>query len=70
MNDLIYVENNAVQFTPAEASWSTLPPADGGIPATSPESYLNGFPNTLLLLDAGRDDISNHNVTTNVGSGG
>ncbi len=70
VNDLIYVENNAVQFTPAEASWSTLPPADGGIPATSPESYLNGFPNTLLLLDAGRDDISNHNVTTNVGSGG
>ncbi|WP_337173830.1 prepilin-type N-terminal cleavage/methylation domain-containing protein [Paludisphaera sp.] len=60
LDNVMNVENQAVQFWPSEmmlADWliDTAPSASS---------------NTFQLLDAGQDDITNHNVASGAGSGG
>jgi hypothetical protein len=63
VGDVIDVENNAVQFWPSEmVGPDKVIPADG--------FDLSTRPNTFQLIDAGQDDITNHNVTSAAGSGG
>jgi prepilin-type N-terminal cleavage/methylation domain-containing protein len=62
LGQVMDVENQAVQFLPGEA----MP--TGKIPKTRFDLSTN--PESFKLIDAGQDDITNHNVTGSAGSGG
>jgi prepilin-type N-terminal cleavage/methylation domain-containing protein len=61
LDDVMNIENQAVQFWPSE-----MMPTDWLIEASAPPAASN----TFQLIDAGQDDITNHNVAAGAGSGG